>query len=189
MNTRRMGLLTIVMLVVSFALGYIIASGYKYISLKDLPQKPVVNVKQNQDMIKAGTQIVYEKEYTRCHHVVISNFTNQQQLVGKTLKELQSQYTPENGFRLTLYDEALVIRQKIDDWCPADKKKCRLKEFNGMVAIYVGPDSKNDSLKRVTGIKFASLPQNLQKSILEGKYEFDNEQDLNDALENLDEYL
>jgi hypothetical protein len=189
MNNRRMGLLIIVMLVVSFGVGYALSNTYQYFSLKNIQQKPVANVKEESDLINEDTQIVFEKEYTRCGHLEISEFNNKNDLIGKTVKELKEQYTAENGFKITLYKEALIIHETIDDWCSRDKEKCRLKDFKGMVAIYMGPDGKNDHLLRVTNIKMNSLPQDTKKMILEGKYEFDNQQALNDALENLDEYL
>jgi hypothetical protein len=189
MNNRRMGLIVIAMLIVSFGIGYTLSNAYQYFSLKDIQQKPVVNVEQNHDIITEDTQVVLEKEYTRCGHLVVSPFENKKSIIGKTLEELKEQYTAQNGFRITLYKQALIIRQTIDDWCPRDKEKCRLKDFKGMVAVYMGPDDKNDRLLRVTNIKISSLPGDLQKMILNGEYEFDNQQALNDALENLDEYL
>jgi hypothetical protein len=184
-----MGLFIVVMLVVSFGIGYSLSNIYEYISLKNIQQKPVVEVKEDSDLIKEDTQIVFEKEYTRCGHLVISEFDDKKNLIGKTVKELKQQYTAENGFKITLYKEALVIHETVDDWCARDKEKCRLKDYQGMVAIYMGPDDKNDHLLRVTNIKMDSLPIDLKKMIKDGKYEFDNEQALNDALENLDEYL
>lgn len=189
MNNRKMSLFIVVMLVVSFGIGYTLSNAYQYFSLRNIQQKPVVNVKEKLDLIKEDTQVVFEKEYTRCGHLVISEFDNKKDLIGKTLKEVKEQYTPENGFKITLYKEALIIHKTIDDWCARDKEKCRLKDYQGMVAIYMGPDSKNDKLLRVTNLKMNSLPEDLKKMILDGKYEFDNEQALNDALENLDEYL
>lgn len=65
----------------------------------------------------------------------------------------------------------------------------RLKEYQGRVAIYQGPDSSNDKLLRVTNLPMASLPEDIQEKIRQGSYEFTSEEALNDALENFDEYL
>lgn len=189
MTNRRMGLFIVVMLIASFGIGYALSNTYEYFSLKNVQQKPVAKVKEDSDLIKEDTQIVFEKEYTRCGHLVISEFENKNDLIGKTVKEIKQQFTAENGFKITLYKEALVIHETVDDWCARDKEKCRLKDYQGLVAIYMGPDKKNDHLLRVTNIKIDSLPKDLKKLILNGKYEFDNEQALNDVLENLDEYL
>ena len=54
--------------------------------------------------------------------------------------------------------------------------------------MYKGPDGDNDSLLKITGIIFSQLPQQIKQDIQAGKYEFDDEQSLNDTLENLDEY-
>jgi len=88
-----------------------------------------------------------------------------------------------------LTNGTLVIRQAIDDWTPEDKQKCRLKEYQGMVAIYIGPDAEHDILMKVTAIRFDSLPVSIKEAIRNGEYEFQNEAEVNDALENLDEYF
>ena len=82
-----------------------------------------------------------------------------------------------------------MIHQSLDDWSPADKSKLRLKEYRGMIAVYQGPDAENDRLLRITAIRFSTLPKQIQQSISAGKYEFKDEQALNDALENMDEYM
>ena len=70
-----------------------------------------------------------------------------------------------------------------------DKEKCRLKEYKGRIAVYQGPHHEEDVLMRVTEIRIDSLPDQVKQSLKNGEYEFDNMERLNDALENLDEYL
>jgi len=118
----------------------------------------------------------------------VTDFTDKEQLIGKTLTEIRQQYRAANGFRIFWQNQALIIHQRIDDWSPEDKAKLRLKVYQDWVAVYQGPDGENDTLLRVTGIKYSGLPTQVQQTIRDGKYEFANEQSLNDALENMDEY-
>ena len=152
-------------------------------------QKPAINTKTADIKMDAGTPIILEKEYSRSNKVVISEFENKQDVIGYTLDEIRSKYTSANGFKISFKDGSLVIRQTIDDWSPEDKAKCRLKEYQDMVAIYNGPNTQNDSLLKVTAIRFSTLPANIKEAIQQGKYEFENEAAINDALENLDEYF
>ena len=46
-----------------------------------------------------------------------------------------------------------------------------------------------DLLLWVSKIRIDKLPQHVQQAVRDGKYEFRNQEELNDALENLDEYL
>lgn len=169
--------------------GYFIGS-YKVFEVK---QKLVLGVDEDKQLdierIDENSQIIMEKEYQRCQHIVISDFEPKEQLLGKSLDEIRRIYSPQNGFSLSLQNDTLCIRQSIDDWCPQDKGKYRLKEYQGRVAVYQGADEKNEVLQRVTAINMQALPIDIQKAIREGDYEFQNEELLNDALENLDEYL
>jgi len=105
------------------------------------------------------------------------------------LSELKNVFRSSDGYQLTLQDETLTIRHRLDDWCPKDKNMYRLKEYQGRVAIYQGPDPDNDKLLRVTDLPVSAFPQEIQDKIRAGSYEFTSEEALNDALENLDEYL
>ncbi|MDD4801386.1 MAG: hypothetical protein PHF24_00390 [Syntrophomonas sp.] len=175
-------------LVVCLGLGFIISDVLR--SAEDnQQQKPIIQVKSAELRMNADTPTVLEKEYLRSHKVLISDFEHKQDIVGKTVDEIRAQYTEANGFTVEFKDNSLLIHQIVDDWTPEDKGKYRLKEFRGMVAIYRGPDNQNDSLQRVTAIRFSALPQDIQELILQGKYEFSSEGAVNDALENLDEYF
>jgi len=152
-------------------------------------QKPAIQAKSTELKMDAATPVILEKEYLRSHKVLISDFEYKQDIIGNSLEQIQVKYTAANGFSVTFKDGSLVMHQIIDDWTPEDKAKCRIKEYRGMVAIYVGPDANNDSLQRVTAISFSTLPVNIREAIAQGKYEFSNMEATNDALENLDEYF
>lgn len=188
MSRKLIGLVLGLGLIASLGLGYVVSDALRTDG-GNKQQKPVIQAKSAELRVNAETSIVLEKEYLRSHKVVISDFEYKQDIVGNTLDEIQGKYTSANGFSVAFRDGSLVVHQTIDDWSPEDKAKCRLKEYRGMVAIYSGPDSKNDSLQRVTAIRYSTLPINIREAIEQGKYEFNNAEAINDALENLDEYF
>jgi len=191
MKKSTLGFLIILVMIIGFGVGYSCAFLYQNLNVADYKQKPVLNVenKNKQELINQKTQIIYEREYLKSGQVIISEFPNQEDLWGKSIEEIKSIYLPENGYNVTYNNNTLTVREAINDWSPQDKEKCRLKEYKGMVAIYVGPTCEQDILAKVTAIHMDSLPQNIQTDIKEGKYEFANETELNYAMENLDEFF
>ncbi len=188
MKRKVIGLLIGAVLMAGLGAGYyFLGDSLHIIGLKT--QKPAIQNLDAEPRIDPETPIIFEKEYTRSAKVIITDFENKADILGYTLDEIRSKYTTANGFNLNLKDGALVIHQVINDWTPEDKAKCRLKEYRDMVAVYVGPDSQNDNLQRVTAIRFSTLPENIREAIQQGKYEFENQDAVNDALENLDEYF
>ncbi len=188
MSRKVMGFVLGLGLIVNLGLGYVMSDALRTHG-GNKQQKPVIQAKSTELRFDAETPIVLEKEYLRSHKVLISDFEYKQDIIGNTLDEVRAKYTEANGFSVAFKDGSLLIHQTIDDWSPEDKAKHRLKEFQGMVAIYIGPNSENDSLQRVTAIRFSTLPTDIKEAIGQGKYEFNNEEAINDALENLDEYF
>lgn len=188
MNRKVIGIIIGVAITAGLGTGYYFRADWAPI-IGSREQKPAIQNQSAQPSIDSSTPIVLEKEYSRSAKVVITDFENRQDITGHTLDEIRSRYTSANGFTINLKEGTLVIHQVVDDWSPEDKAKCRLKEYRGMVAVYTGPDSQNDSLLKVTAIRFSSLPPEIREAIGQGKYEFENEEALNDALENLDEYF
>ncbi|PKM76739.1 MAG: hypothetical protein CVU90_10570 [Firmicutes bacterium HGW-Firmicutes-15] len=188
MSRKVIGFVLGLGLIASLGLGFVISDALRTDG-GNKQQKPAIQVKSAELRLDAETPIVLEKEYLRSHKILISDFEYKQDIIGSTLDEIRAKYTESNGFVVTFKDSSLIIHQTIDDWSPEDKAKYRLKEFRGMVAIYIGPNSENDSLQRVTAIRFSTLPLDIREAIGQGKYEFNNEEAINDALENLDEYF
>jgi len=180
----------LIFLMLSLALGAYLANLYSNLELKraESTEKAVVqNMEAN--LIKYDDGVIYEQQFSKCGHVIIAPFDDQAALIGKSLEELKKQYTVKNGYQLSYQGNTLSIKHKINDWCTVDKEKCRLKEYKGRVAVYKGPNRDEDVLMRVTEIKIDSLPEQVRNAIEKGEYEFENMERLNDALENLDEYL
>ncbi|HWP95819.1 MAG TPA: hypothetical protein VN426_03140 [Syntrophomonadaceae bacterium] len=177
------------LIIASTGLGCLLGKAYNKMHNVSGDQKPVLSVEEKPHLIEADTQVVFEQEYTKCEHVIIAAFPQRDQLNGRSLQEVQQSYPAEKGYQISWQGKTLVIHQKTEDWCPKDKGKLRLKAYQNKVAVYQGPDAEHDILLKVTRIPLASLPSDIQKSITDSKLEFYTQEDLNDALENLDEYL
>ncbi|MGI6453882.1 MAG: BofC C-terminal domain-containing protein [Syntrophomonadaceae bacterium] len=191
MKKPTMGLWLVLVLFLTFGIGYSFAHIYQNLNV-EIKQKPVLGIEDTEKelfIVKEDTPIVYECYYKRCEHKIIAEFDDKPSIVGKDWAEIQKLYAEANGYQVYWQDNILVIKENIDDWCPDDKKRCRLKEYQGMVAIFRGPDAQNDMLDKITQIQVKNLPDYIQKDIREGKFEFANEQELNDVMETLDEYL
>lgn len=189
MKRQRMGAVLLTILLSSFALGYALAYVVQTQNIWHGSKKPAVHIADLEPRVTKDTPIIYKKEYTLSARVIVSDFTYKDDIIGKSLDQVRDKYSSANGFSIFWQDKTLLIHQKINDWSPEDKAKLRLKEYRSKVAVYRGPNSKNDALFRVTAIAFNTLPIQVQKAIQEGKYEFQDEQALNDALENMDEYI
>jgi hypothetical protein len=148
-----------------------------------------VGVTEPEITITAQTPVIFEQEYLKCGHKVVSSFPERENLNGKTVSEIQAVYTSAQSYQVSWNIDSLVIKQSLDDWCSEDRNKLRLKDYQGQVAVFQGADAQSDILLRVTGIATSSLPPEVQQAIREGTMEFKNQDELNDALENLDEYL
>lgn len=190
---RKYGLAALIIgsVIISFSVGYLagLTNPLNKAAVNN-EKKPVIEIQANKSaVVTSDTRIIFEKEYLRCNHIVESEYPDQERLWGKNLEELKKQFGNPDSYSLKMESNTLIIRQKINDWCPSDKEKCRLGEYNGRVAIFKGADADHDVLLKVTEIKLDMLPPSLVEDIKQGKYEFANETELNDAMENLDEYL
>jgi hypothetical protein len=182
-NGRILAYLSI-MMITGVLCGFIVSGVYNDINKE---KKPVLEISHKEKTVTPETPIVFEKEYTRCGHTVISSF-ERQDLLGKDLTSIQHKYSPDKGYQINWTGDTLVIKQKIDGFCPKDKGSYRLKEYQGMVAVYRGVEEE-EVLERVTAIRINLLPATVRQDIKVGKYEFGDKDALNDALENFDEYL
>ncbi len=174
-------------LVVSFVLGYALGSNWPI--LHDVALKPAVTDSKKEFTVQKNTPVTLEQVYTRCGHVVASDFKGKKYLLGKTLGEIREMYPVRDGYLVWLEEDgSLVIHQRVEGWCPKDKDLYHLGLYKGYLAVYKGPSGNNQEVVRVTKIRFEDLPQKIQEDVLRGKMEFNNETTLNDVLESLDEY-
>ena len=183
-NGRILAYLSMVMIAGVFC-GFIVSGVYNDINKE---KKPVLEISHKVKTVTPNTPIVYEREYTKCGHTVISGFEHSKDLVGKDLVSIQRKYSLDQGYLINWKADTLVIKQKIDEFCPQDKGSYRLKRIPGKSGSF-SRCRRGGSTERVTAIRMDLLPAVIQKDIRAGKYEFKDKDALNDTLENFDEYL
>ena len=139
-------------------------------------------------VIESDTPVIFQQVYVKSRDMVTGLLPEQQTLIGKTLEEINRFYPEERGYNVQFADQALTIRQRIDDYSPQDKQKYRLKPYQGLVAIYQGASPEEDVLQRVTSVRCDMLPPEVQEKLSAGAYEFDDVSRMNDVLMNFDEW-
>ena len=139
-------------------------------------------------VIRGDTAVIFEQVYLKSEDMVTGALPEQHTLIGKTLEDIYRFYPKERGYDVKYSDNALTIRQKIDDFSPRQKQKYRLKIYQNLVAVYQGPDREQDILQRVTSIRVSVLPPDVQEKLKNGFYEFDSAEQLQDVLMNFDEW-
>jgi len=177
--------IAVIIIFAGIVTGYIFNNDINKISTE---KKPIIETVDQAKLVNPNTHIDYQIEYLKCGHKVASSFNRASELVGKDLEDIRRSYGIKDGYRISWQGQSLVIYQQVNDYCPADKNRYRLKEYKGMVAIYRGTEEE-EVLERVTEIPMDLLPASVQEDIRNGKFEFQDRATLNDALENFDEFL
>lgn len=186
---RKRNVMLIIILLTGFLSGIMIAQGFK--AIEHHASRPILPDTSSSRMatVNAETPIVMETRYLRCGHRVIGEFTSRDEILGKSIKELNGDYSSKHGYLIsTSEDGALIISQKIDALCPQCSQKRHLGLKDNRVVVYKGPAGYDREILRVTSIDFSRLPDTVKNDILSGKMEFESEEDLNYCLESLDEY-
>ena len=124
MKNRRILAYFSMVMIAGVLCGFILSGVYHDINQD---KKPALEISSKAKTVTPNTPIVYEKEYTKCGHTVMSSFENSQDLVGKELVCIQRKYSPAQGYSISWQGDTLVIKQQIDEFCPQDKGSYRLK--------------------------------------------------------------
>ena len=127
MKQRFVPGILLIFLFLSLAVGAFLANIYNRMEMKKAEsiEKPVIIQNTENDTISIDDAIILEQEFLKCQHVIIAPFKDKQDLTGKRISEIKQQYTAQNGYQVSYNQNTLIIHQKIDDWCPVDKEKCR----------------------------------------------------------------
>lgn len=187
---RTVGVVVVILaLGAGFMLGLLVAN---YQDITGFFQQQTITrvINQRVPPVTTETPVVLEKTYTKCGHTITSEYEQQDRLTGKSLMEIQQEFSDGEGCLVWTDEEngTLMIHQQVDDWCPEDLKRVHLGLFKGHVAVFRGPAGSNDELLRITGIKAERLPEQLRQTLESGTLEYDSEDEANFVLENLDEF-
>src|SRR5690554_5958384 len=102
-NRRILAYLSMVM-IAGVLCGFILSGVYHDINQD---KKPALEISSKAKTVTPNTPIVYEKEYTKCGHTVMSSFENSQDLVGKELVCIQRKYSPAQGYSISWQGDTL----------------------------------------------------------------------------------
>lgn len=176
-------------------------------------EKPVSTVLQqliNLDgeddvLVKPGIIVRIEKKYA-CGDVFVDfQGPAPKDLQGLSEKEVRGKYSPDEGWSISKLSGGIVkLSQSVNDLCDRHRQYRHLGIYQGMLVVYEGPLGYNESLIRVErNIAVENLPPELRiklqqamdferqasstKLQLRKQLEFSSEQDLNTALDSLDE--
>lgn len=177
--------------------------------LVNLPEDKYFAVIQNpaeffKPRVSSDTTLTRERLFV-CRDVeVMAKEITPEDLRGFSRKDLIAKFSQE-GWAVTFNDpKSLILTVQSDQLCPVHKNYRHLGFFQGRLAIYEGPLGYNEKIIRVESITVASLPTDLQISLqqamdfnkqagtaaekLRAEMEFKTEENLNAALENIDEH-
>lgn len=184
-SKRILTIMAMAVIITGTVSGFILSDIFNNVSSE---KKPVIEISNKDKVIGPDSNIICEREYEKCGHTVVSHFNKAKDLKGKDIHQIRRIYSADLGYSISWQGNTMIIHQRINQFCPADKDVYRLKEYQGMVAVYRGIEQE-EVLERVTEIRMQLLPASVQEDIRSGKFEFKDQATLNDALENFDEYL
>lgn len=189
------------MLSLGMGTGTVLYYGYRALipAAKPAPA-PILEPKK----VSEQTQVRQEKIYL-CGEKEQSVSGPWPALKGLTEAQLRKQFTAAEGWEIEFpASTLLVLRKKVDDFCPVHREYRHLGVEAGFLAIYQGPLGSGGVLLQREAIPVEQLPADLrshlnkvkqwqqlteaEKESLRRVLEFKNDGALNSFLDNLDEY-
>jgi hypothetical protein len=190
--------------IIFFVVATCAVVSYKY----ELPAKMRVlassSVNPSGPKIKRDTVIREETKYL-CGDLVNNRVPTTSGYIGLNFKELQNKYPPEKGWQIDdTKPNQLVISQYQPRVCLYHQDYRHLGINQGVLVVYEGPLGYDQKVLQREEIGIESLPPDLQirlseiaeyqnqtpdvQGSLKEEFEFANEAQLNEAMENFDEY-
>ncbi|MFZ5898662.1 MAG: hypothetical protein ACOYU7_05750 [Bacillota bacterium] len=156
------------------------------------------------DAVKRNTYVVQEEVFVCNDTRIVHRGPAPLELVGLSTADLLKQYRSENGWALTAdLPYKLVVRHKVQGFCPTHASYRHLGDSEGFVAVYEGPLGYDQHLLTVTRILVEQLPPGMRENLARAQrfkdldegaraevrraLEFTDENSLNAVLENMDE--
>lgn len=120
---------------------------------------------------------IFKTLYTKCEHITIEKEQIEEVMVNKTKEELQKIY--RNWNIVTFISDEVLFYKEVEEIC---NEHYILKELDGYVAIYTLDEKDNATLKEITAIVIAYLPEEDVQRLKEG-IKVTGKDKLNQALE------
>lgn len=179
----------VITIVLFIMISFFFSENRKEIMNKDLQER--VEARQEENSIKESTltissevklsydaNIIINKHYRDCNHTISNGFTVPKELVNKTEKEIEKEYS---GWEILEFGEnKLSMYKEFDGICDEHYiVSCK----DGLIVVYTIDEKKKKSLYEVTDIPIEYLPE---EDVLELKsgIEVSEISNLNALLEN-----
>ena len=120
---------------------------------------------------------IFKTYYTKCEHITIEKDQVQEVMVNKTKEELEKIY--RNWNIVTFRSDEVLFYKELEEICD---EHYMLKELDGYIAIYTLDEQDNPTLKEMTAIVTAYLPEEDVQRLKEG-IKLIGKEELNQALE------
>mgnify|MGYP000942040221 CR=1 FL=1 len=191
MNGKKRGMTAILLAGVFCGIFLVSFAVMNFIMKPQTVEAPVQNLNNSVPVVAEskiiGSHTIVKEQiyYRKCRHMETQELKNHVDYVGKTHADLEA-----GGWQVyDAPDGAVIITKDMEGFCPADEEKRHIAQAGDYLGIYHGPVNMGGELITEIPIKVSELPQDWQTRILTGGYEFKGEEELMDALENLDELM
>lgn len=175
--------MVILLLLVIIAVGILGDIYFKQPQETETAPLSPVNTAQT-SYVGKDTPVVQEIYYRQCRHLIRQTLIGDEKFAEKSFSELRGE-----GWNISWSEKGeLIAFTEKDGLCPDDAEKRHLGIYEGEVAIYEGPSGASGEMLEVLGIKIESLYPQWQEMLQNGGIDFDSNDDLLNALENLDEF-
>ncbi len=162
------------------------------------------NAKEIRPAIGKDT-LIYEEIRYACGDRATTKIPTTSDLIGMEFAALVREYPPEEGWSIDDTRENTLILARVEDRvCLYHRDYRHLGISDGYLAVYEGPLGCNHKVLLRENVQVENLPPELQnelamatdyenqtqdtQGLLKSLYEFENEEKLNMALENFDEF-
>lgn len=137
----------------------------------------LVTTASEEEKTSPNCWFIFKTYYTKCEHITIEKDQVQEVMVNKTKEELEKIY--RNWNIVTFRSDEVLFYKELEEICD---EHYMLKELDGYIAIYTLDEQDNPTLKEMTAIVTAYLPEEDVQRLKEG-IKLIGKEKLNQALE------
>jgi len=137
----------------------------------------LVTTASEEEKTSPNCWFIFKTYYTKCEHITIEKDQVQEVMVNKTKEELEKIY--RNWNIVTFRSDEVLFYKEVEEICD---EHYMLRELDGYIAIYTLDEQDNPTLKEMTAIVTAYLPEEDVERLKEG-IKLIGKEELNQALE------
>lgn len=137
----------------------------------------LVTTASEEEKTSPNCWFIFKTSYTKCEHITVEKEQVQEVMVNKTKEEIENIY--RNWNIVTFRSDEVLFYKELEEICD---EHYMLKELDGYIAIYTLDEQNNPTLKEMTAIVTAYLPEEDVQRLKEG-IKLIGKEELNQALE------